>query len=117
MPYAFLADLVVSFHFLWILFLIFGGWWGRRYRWVKRIHLAGLVLAFFVETFDWFCPLTHLEVWLREKGDQAGYSGAFIGHYLNQLIYLDASRSLMALLTILLCLVNAWWYLSPPKRR
>jgi len=117
MPYALLADAVVAFHFLWILFLICGGWWGHRYRWVGRIHVAGLVLAFFVEGFDWFCPLTHLEVWLRAKGNQAGYSGSFIIHYVNKVIYLDVSRPLMALLTTLLCLVNAWWYLGKPRRR
>ncbi len=29
MLYKLIADGVVLFHFLWILFLIFGGFWGR----------------------------------------------------------------------------------------
>lgn len=115
--YGLLADAVVAVHFIWILFLIFGGWWGRRNRWVRRIHLAGLVLAFFVETFDWFCPLTHLEVWLAERGALSGYHGSFITHYLDKIIYVEAPRGLIVSLTIMICAGNAWFYLSKPRRR
>lgn len=115
MPYGVLADTVVVFHFLWIGFLIAGGWWGRRYRWLGVIHISALVLAFLVETFDWFCPLTYLEVWLRQKGNLAGYHEAFITHYLNKIIYLDAPHLPVVILTVLLCLVNAWLYLGARK--
>lgn len=116
MPYRLLADALVSFHFLWIIFLIVGGWWGRRYRYVRVLHIAALVLAFFVEAFDWYCPLTHLEAWLRGKGAQAGYHDSFIAHYLNKLIYLDAPHTPIVILTVLLCLGNLWLYLGARKR-
>jgi len=115
-PYGFLADAVTALHFLWILFLVFGGWWGRRIRRVARLHLAGLVFACLVEGFDWFCPLTHLEVWLRRKGAQAGYAESFIAHYLGRLIYIDLPHSLIVILTLALCGANAWLYLAKRKR-
>ena len=115
MPYGFLADAVVAIHFLWILFLIFGGWWGRRTRWIARIHLAGLAFACLVEGFDWYCPLTHLEVWFRRKGTQAGYAESFITHYLNGLIYIELPHPLIVALTLALCAANAWLYLSKRK--
>lgn len=116
MPYAGLADAVVSIHFLWIIFLMIGGWWGRRYRWLRAIHIAGLAFAFLVESFDWFCPLTHIEVWLRGKGAQAGYHDSFIVHYLNKLIYMELPHTVIVVLTLLLCLGNVWVYLSARNR-
>ncbi len=113
MIYRLLADSVVFFHFLWILFLIFGGFWGRRYRSVRIVHVPALFFAALVELFDWYCPLTHVEVWLRRKqGPEFGYSGSFISHYLERVIYLDVSRWVIVLLTLILCGANAWLYLG-----
>ena len=79
---------------------------------MRYIHLPGLVLAFFVEVFDWYCPLTHLEVWLRRRQLPAGgYMGSFIAHYLERLIYIDLSRRLIVILTILLLAMNCVIYL------
>ena len=106
-----LADGVVVIHFLWIIFLIVGGFWGRRIRWVRHVHIPALGLAFIVELFDWYCPLTHLEVWLRKRGDaRLDYAGSFIAHYLGRLVYLDVDRRVIVLLTLLLCGVNGWLY-------
>jgi hypothetical protein len=111
MIYRLLADGVVLFHFLWILFLIFGGFWGRRYRWVRLVHVPALFFAAWVELLDWYCPLTHLEVWLRRRqAPSLGYSGSFIAHYLERVIYLDVPRWVVVALTLLLCGVNGWLY-------
>jgi hypothetical protein len=111
MLYKVLADGVVVGHFLWILFLIFGAVWGRKSRRVRLVHLPALVFAFFIELFDWYCPLTHLEAWLRERHDPGlTYTGSFIAHYLERLVYLDVDRRVVVLLTLLLCGVNGWLY-------
>jgi hypothetical protein len=115
-PYVVLADTVAVIHFLWILFLIFGAFWGRRNRTVRIIHICGLVLAFLVETLDWFCPLTDLEVFLRRLGNGNPYPGAFIATYLNKIVYLQAPRALIVALTVLLCVVNAYLYRHRVKR-
>lgn len=91
MPFVLLADIIVFIHFLWIVFLIFGALWGRRHRIVKFIHIAGIIFALIIQIFDWYCPLTHLEVWLRKKQDPfLGYKeGSFIIHYVEKLIYIE----------------------------
>jgi hypothetical protein len=116
MPYKLLADATVIFHFLWILFLIFGGWWGRRNRLVKYLHIAGLVFVFFVETGDLFCPLTYLEVWLRQMSSHPFYAVSFIVHYLEQFIYITLPRWIIVFLTFLLCGLNALLYLHKPPQ-
>jgi len=113
MAYKILADTMVVLHFSWILFLFFGAYWGLKNKGVKRVHIGGLLFALILHVFDWYCPLTHLEIWLRSRHNPGlGYSGSFIIHYLEQMIYLDLSPTLILLLTVLLCLVNAYLYLK-----
>jgi len=117
MVYKILADIVVLIHFLWILFLFFGSFWGVRNRAIKIFHLSGLAFALIIQIFDWYCPLTDLEVWLRSKHSPAlTYAGSFIIHYVEEIVYIELSRYLVLILTIFLCAFNAWFYLRRKKR-
>jgi hypothetical protein len=110
--YRILADIVVCIHFVWIVFLFVGGVWGRRRMWLRIIHWAGLALALVIQVFDWYCPLTHLEAWLRSHHDPSlQYSGSFIVYYLEKVLYLDLSRNVVLLFTFILLALNAWLYL------
>jgi hypothetical protein len=100
MIYNIAADIVVAFHFIWILFLIGGAAIGRKVRWVMWTHLAALGYSVLLQTFSWICPLTYLEAWLRRQGGRESYAGSFIGHYLEKLIYLDVSRGWIFLFTV-----------------
>ncbi len=112
------ADIVVFAHFLWILFLFLGALWGVRSKAIKIIHLAGLIFAFVIQVLDWYCPLTHLEVWLRSRHDPAlTYAGSFVIHYVEKLVYLELSRPLVFIFTIFLCGFNAWIYLKKGNSR
>ncbi len=118
MGYGMLADGVVVVHFLWILFLIFGGVWGRRSRPVRCVHLPAIAFACVVELGDFYCPLTHLEVWLRRRqSPSAGYNESFIAHYLERLIYIELPRGGIVLLTLLLVAGNCWLYLRKGRRQ
>ena len=111
MTYKLLADGVVLLHLAWIVFLFIGAIWGRKYRAVMIIHLVGLSFAIVSEIMDWICPLTHLEAWLRSRHDPAlTYTGSFIAHYVEELIYIDISRTVVLALTILLVSFNLWLY-------
>ena len=112
MLYKILADIVVLIHFLWIVFLFFGAFWGIKNKVAKIFHLSGLAFAFVIQIFDWYCPLTHLEVWLRSKHSPAlTYAGSFIIHYIEQIVYIELSRNLVLIFTICLCGWNGWLYL------
>jgi len=116
MFYKILADIVVLIHFLWILFLFLGGLWGIKNQAIKIFHLSGLAFALILQIFDWYCPLTHLEVWLRAMHSPClTYTGSFIPHYVEKIVYLELSRGVVLVLTILLCGMNAWVYFR--KRR
>ena len=111
MVFKILADIVVLIHFVWILFLFLGAFWGVKNKAVKIFHISGLLFAFLMQIFDWYCPLTHLEVWLRSKHNpDLTYTGSFIIYYVEKIVYLEISHSLLILFTILLCGTNAWLY-------
>ena len=111
MSYGMLADLVVLIHFLWILFLILGAFWGTKNGTVKILHICGLAFALILQLSDWYCPLTHLELWLRSKQHPSLiYKGSFIIHYIEKVVYVELSHTMVILLTILLCGFNVWLY-------
>jgi hypothetical protein len=111
MFYRVLADIVVLTHFLWIVFLIFGAFLGVRNRAIRIVHISGLVFAVIVELFDWYCPLTYLEVWLKSRSEPvAAYTGSFIVHYLEEIIYIETPRYLVIIAAVMLCAFNSWVY-------
>ncbi len=115
--FRFLADAVVFFHFLWILFLIFGFAFGRKSKKIKLFHIGGLFFAIFIQAFDFYCPLTYLEVFLRQKHDPQGvYAGSFIIYYLEKLIYMEVSRVVIVIVTFLVFGVNMFLYFWPIGR-
>ncbi len=112
MGYKILADGVVWVHFLWIAFLFLGALWGRRHKIVRMFHLAGLAFALIIQTFDCHCPLTHLEAWLRAKhSPDLTYAGSFIINYVERIIYIEISHSIILIVTLLLIALNLWIYI------
>jgi hypothetical protein len=112
-----LADIVVLVHFLWIIFLIFGAFLGVSHRAVRAVHFSGLAFAVVMQVFGWYCPLTHLENWLRSRHDpSAAYEGSFIIRYLEEVVYLEVSPRLIFICTLVLAALNAWAYLRKPRR-
>ena len=112
MGYKMAADFVVMIHLAWILFLIFGALIGRYVAWVKRLHIGGLAFSVLLQVFSWYCPLTYLEVWLRDRHDPSlSYTGSFIAYYAERLVYLEVSREVVFVMTGLLIAFSVFLYL------
>jgi hypothetical protein len=117
MFYLLAADIVVLLHFLWIVFLIFGAFIGRKYKWVKIVHIVGVIFALFIQVFGWYCPLTHIETWLRRMHDPTqSYTGSYIVYYVERIVYIGLSPNVILIMTIFLTLVSAWIYLRKPGK-
>lgn len=85
-----LADLVLLIHLAFIVFVIVGGFFASRWRWLPWIHLPAVAWAVVLEFSGWICPLTPLENSLRQASGEAGYAGGFLEHYLVQVVYPEA---------------------------
>jgi hypothetical protein len=87
MHYSLMADAVVIFHLVFIIFVMLGALLVLRWRYWAWLHLPAVAWGMAVEFLQVYCPLTPLENSLRMKAGAAGYEGDFIDHYLIPLIY------------------------------
>jgi Protein of Unknown function (DUF2784) len=90
--YRWAANLTVLVHFLFIVFVIFGAVLVARLPKLKPVHWAALGYGLLVEVFNWYCPLTLLEQWLRHAAGRQAYEQSFLVHYLDALIYWDVPQ-------------------------
>lgn len=111
MIYRALADLVLVLHLGFVLFVVLGGLLVLRWRWVAFLHLPAAVWGVLIEFSGWICPLTPLENSLRVRGGEAGYSGGFIQHYIQPLLYPNGlTRGTQFVLGSMALLVNVAAY-------
>ncbi|HEU4559810.1 MAG TPA: DUF2784 domain-containing protein [Longimicrobium sp.] len=85
--YRTLADVVVTFHFGFVLFVVLGGLLVLRWRKAAWVHLPCATWGALIEFGGWVCPLTPLEKHLRALGHQAGYAETFVEHYITRVMY------------------------------
>ena len=129
MPYQFLADAVLALHVGIVVFVVGGlavivagnllGWrWVNR-PWLRIAHLLAIAIVVAEAWTGLACPLTSLEMWLRVKARAAAYTGGFIEHWLQRVLYYDAPAWAFTLAYTLfgLAVAATWWYFPPDFRR
>ena len=82
-----LADALVLVHFAYIVFVVAGAVLVRRHPKLLWVHIIAVAWGAYVALAQRVCPLTPLEVALRVRAGQVGYSGGFVGHYLIPVLY------------------------------
>jgi hypothetical protein len=129
MPYQLLADAVLALHVAVVLFVVAGlvlviagnflGWHWVNRLWFRLAHLGAIAVVVAETWFAITCPLTTLEMWLRAKGAGPTYSGSFIEHWLQRLLYYDAPAWVFTLVYSLfgLLVLATWWYFPPGAGR
>ena len=106
-----LADGVVLLHFLFVVFVVLGGFLVVSRRRLIWIHVPCAIWGFLVELLGWPCPLTDLENALRRRAGQAGYAGGFIEEYLLPVLYpIGLTRDTQQLLAAVVLAANAVAY-------
>jgi hypothetical protein len=109
--YRLCADLVLILHLGFVAFVVFGALLVLRWPKVMGFHLAAATWGALTEFLGLICPLTPLEVRMRELGGQAGYSGDFIDHYVTSILYpVGLTRDIQFWLGILVVVPNVLFY-------
>jgi hypothetical protein len=129
LPYQLLADATLILHVALAVFIVAGlvvimvGNL-RAWQWVnapslRLAHLAAIVIVAAEAWIGAVCPLTSLEMWFRTQAHAATYSGSFIEHWLQRLLYYDAPPWVFTLAYSLfgLAVAATWWYFPPTFRR
>lgn len=126
--YSLLADTVLAVHVAIAAFVVAGlmyiilgnvrKWPGANAPWFRLAH-AGAIGIIVIETLlQYACPLTVLEMWLRANAHESVYSGSFIAHWLQWLLYYDLPAWVFALgYSLFALLVVAAWFVFPPDFR
>lgn len=120
MWYAALADTVVLLHFTFIVFACAGGLLAFRIHWIPWLHIPAALWGVAVELLDFYCPLTHLENWLRAAGGQDAYATSFIDRYIAVIVYppgLTRTSQIVLGCALLLFNVSIYWLLWRRAKR
>ncbi len=93
------------------------GWRWVNALWFRLAHLAAIAIVAAQAWLGMICPLTTLEMWLREQAGETAYAGSFVEHWLQKILYLDAPAWVFtATYTAFgLAVVATWWWF-PPRR-
>lgn len=127
-PWQLLADTVLVIHAAIVVFVVFGlvlvlvgnarHWHWVNNPWFRLAHLGAIGTVVAEAWLGIVCPLTTLEMWLREQAGVSGYGAGFIEHWLQQWLYYDAPAWVFVTAYSLFgLLVVATWWRFPPHRR
>jgi hypothetical protein len=128
MWYAYVADLVVAFHFAYVGFILVGQvlillglalrWHCVRNPWFRVAHLLAIAFVGLEAVWDITCPLTTWEQELRQLAGQEVSEGSFIGRWLHYLLFYRVENWILNLSHISFALlVLLTFILAPPRWR
>jgi hypothetical protein len=125
--YLFAADAILFVHVAFVAFVVFGlvfiligklcSWSWVRNPWFRWAHIAGIGFVVLQSWIGAICPLTTWENALREKAGEAVYSGAFIAHWFESILYYQLPEWIFIVsYTSFGMLVAASWFWVRPRR-
>ena len=124
-PYQLFADAVLFVHVALVMFVVGGlafivvgnlrDWRWANSLWFRFAHLATIAVVVAQGWLGAVCPLTVFEMWLRTRARETTYSGGFIEHWLQALLYYEAPAWVFSLVYTLfgLIVLVTWWYFPP----
>lgn len=101
-----LVAIVLVLHLLWILWVLSGVLFTRGRPGLTAFHFASLVWGIIVEIGPWPCPLTMAEDWLERHAGMQTWSGSFIVHYLDKIIYPNIPVPVIIWFAVAVCAAN-----------
>ncbi len=124
--YRIAADLVLVVHTSFVLFVILGlvlilvggvrGWLWVKNPWFRLGHLLAIGVVVAKAWLGAICPLTTLEMAFRSRAGNSVYSGSFIAHWLENVLYYEAPPWVFAIIyTAFGFLVVVGWRIVPPR--
>jgi hypothetical protein len=128
-PFALAADLLVGFHFLYVLFAVAGelvvlAGGLLRWSWVRNLplrvtHLAAVALVAVEALLGMVCPLTTWEYDLRVlAGQRVERDISFVGRLVRSIIFYDFPTWVFTVTYVAFALLVAGtFFLFPPKAR
>jgi hypothetical protein len=125
--YLIFADAMLFMQVVFVVFVVLGlllicagglrNWSWVRNLWFRLAHLLSVGIVVLQSWLGMLCPLTVWEVALREKAGDVVYTGSFVAHWLESLLYYRAPDWIFVVVyTVFGMLVIASWFFVRPHR-
>lgn len=120
------ADAILLLHVLVVIFNVFGlilifignvlKWFWVRNPWFRLLHILAIGTVVLLSWLNFICPLTSIEMELRTHAGDVVYSGTFISHWLESILYYQAPPWVfVTAYTMFGLLVVVSWFLIRPR--
>ncbi len=111
----------VAFVVIGLLLILLGGmckWAWVRNRCFRFCHLAAMGIVVIQAWLGIICPLTTLEMHLREKAGDATYQGTFVAHWLQRILFFNAPLWVFTVCYTIfaLAVIASWWWVKPVRK-
>ena len=121
------ADVILLLHVLFVAFVVIGlvfifvgkvrFWSWIRNPWFRIIHLAAITVVVVQSWLGLICPLTTIEMALRSRAGDTVYSGSFISHWLESILYYQIPPWIFVVCYMAFgAVVVASWFWVRPRR-
>ncbi len=107
---AFVAELILAVHLLWLGLVILGALWTRGRPVWSALHILALVWGILAEVGPWPCPLTLAEQYFQARIGASSYQGGFLLHYLDAIVYPNLPAWVVTSAGVAVCVLNLGIY-------
>ena len=123
--YLLAADIILLIHVLIVAFVVIGlalvfvgkarSWSWVRNPWFRLTHLLVIGIVIVQSWFGAVCPLTTIEMALRSRAGDTVYTGSFIAHWLENILYYQAPPwfFIVSYLIVGALTVASWIWIRP----
>jgi hypothetical protein len=121
------ADAILLLHVLFVAFVVLGlvlifvgaalAWSWVRNPWFRLTHLIAIGVVIVQSWLRVICPLTIIEMELRARAGDTAYSGSFMAHWLETILYYQVPPwAFVICYTAFGAVVVASWFWIRPRR-
>ena len=121
------ADMILLLHVFFVAFVVIGlvlifvgkfrFWSWIRNPWFRIIHLAAITVVVVQSWLGLICPLTTIEMALRSRAGDTVYSGSFLSHWLESILYYQVPPWIFVVCYMAFgAVVVASWFWIRPRR-
>ena len=121
------ADVILLLHVLFVVFVVIGlllivigkvrAWSWIRNPWFRLIHLAAISVVMVQSWLGLICPLTTIEMALRSRAGDTVYSGSFLSHWLESILYYQVPSWIFVVcyMAFAAAVVASWFWIRPRR--
>lgn len=121
------SDAILLLHVLFVAFVVIGlvlifvgkmrVWSWVRNPWFRLAHLLAIAVVVVQSWLGIICPLTTMEMALRSRAGDTVYSGTFISHWLESILYYQAPPWFFIVIYMIFgAMVVVSWFVVSPRR-